>query len=98
LMAGGAIFGIIAAILRLTAVGAPIRFMAIGEKFQLDYTKTGEAFLSQGKPEPWFEGITGQGIGLAMFIGLALACALLAIVGANWALREEEQAEQQDSA
>ena len=36
LMAGGAILGIVAAILRLTGLGAPIRFLAIGEKFSLD--------------------------------------------------------------
>ena len=49
LMAGGAIFGIIAAILRQPALGAPIRFISIGEKFSLEHTKAGEPFL-QSKP------------------------------------------------
>ena len=76
LMAGGAILGIVAAILRLTGLGAPIRFLAIGEKFSLD-TSGGETLLTS-KPEKWFEGLTGQGISLAMFVLLAVLCFLLA--------------------
>ncbi|MBN2022369.1 MAG: oligopeptide transporter, OPT family [Pirellulales bacterium] len=41
----------------------------------------------------WFEGDPGQRIGLAMFGFLALACFLLAAKGAEWSLREEEEAE-----
>jgi putative OPT family oligopeptide transporter len=92
LMAGGAIFGIIAAILRLTAVGAPIRFLSIGETFSIEKTATGEPFL-QEKVADWFKGGWGQGISLAMFVGLAAVCFWLAKKGAEWSLREGEEAE-----
>jgi putative OPT family oligopeptide transporter len=92
LMAGGAIFGIIAAILRLTAVGAPIRFMAIGEEFWIEQTAAGEPFL-QNKAADWFKGGLGQGISLVMFVALAAACFWLAKKGADWYLREEAAAE-----
>ncbi len=96
LMAGGAIFGIVAAILRLTAVGAPIRFMAIGEEFWLEQTAAGEPFL-QSKAADWFKGAWGQGISLAMFIGLAVVCFWLAKKGADWYLSEEEAAEREST-
>jgi putative OPT family oligopeptide transporter len=96
LMAGGAILGIVAAILRLTAVGAPIRFMAIGEEFWLDKTAAGEPFL-QSKAADWFTGAWGQGISLAMFVGLAVACFWLAKKGAEWYLSEEEAAEREST-
>ncbi|MBN1910805.1 MAG: oligopeptide transporter, OPT family [Pirellulales bacterium] len=51
------------------------------------------AWYLKGKEKEWFEGERGQRIGLAMLIGLALACFLLAKVGADWALREEDEAE-----
>ena len=92
LMAGGAIFGIIAAVLRLTAVGAPIRFMSIGEEFSIEETAAGEAFL-QSKALDWFKGGWGQGISLVMFVGLAVVCFLLAKKGAEWYLQEEAAAE-----
>ena len=95
LMAGAALFGIITAILRQPALGAPIRFLSFGEKFVLEHTESGEAFL-HSDALPWYEGALGQGISLAMFIGLAVACFLLANIGAKWSLREEAAAEQND--
>ncbi len=92
LMAGAAIFGIIAAILRLPVIGAPIRFLSFGEIFKYDTTKAGEVYL-KGEAMEWYEGLAGQGISLAMFVLLAVACFLLARQGAKWALREEETAE-----
>ena len=83
LMAGGAIFGIVRRHTAwLTAVGAPIRFMAIGEEFWLEQTAAGEPFL-RSKAADWFKGAPGQGISLAMFIGLAVVCFWLAKKGAE---------------
>jgi putative OPT family oligopeptide transporter len=96
LMAGAAIFGIITAILRQPVLGAPIRYVSIGEKFWLEKAPSGESFL-QSESAKWFDGILGQGLSLAMFVGLAVVCFLLAVVGAKWSLREEEEAEE-DSA
>ncbi len=96
LMAGAAIFGIITAILRQAALGAPIQFISFGEKFWLEQTETGEAFL-KSECLQWYEGFIGQGIGLAMFVGLGVACFMLARQGAAWYLREEEEKAEKDS-
>ncbi len=90
MMAGAAIFGIITAILRQATLGAPIRFISIGEKFWLDTSETGEPYL-QSEPAQWFEGALGQGISLLMFIVLALVCFLLARKGAQWFLAEQAE-------
>ncbi|MBN1395200.1 MAG: oligopeptide transporter, OPT family [Pirellulales bacterium] len=42
LMAGAAIFGIVAATMRLTAVGAPIQYISIGVDFELEKVGAGE--------------------------------------------------------
>jgi putative OPT family oligopeptide transporter len=97
MMAGAAIIGIVSAILRQPLLGAPIRFLSQGEEFKLAYTEAGEAFLPPGKAAEWFEGLIGQGVSLAMFVGLAIVCFLLAVLGASWSLREEEEAEQSES-
>jgi putative OPT family oligopeptide transporter len=97
LMAGAAIIGIITAVLRQPVLGAPIRFISFGEKFELKYTKSGEAFLPPGKAEEWFEGLAGQGVSLIMFVLLSVTCFWLAKKGAEWYLQEEAAAEQ-DSA
>jgi uncharacterized oligopeptide transporter (OPT) family protein len=97
LMAGAAIFGIITAILRQPALGAPIRWLSVGEKLSLDKTAAGEVFL-KSEAMKWYEGFLGQGLSLLMFVGLAVACFLLARKGARQLLHEEATAEalQQD--
>ncbi|HBO44328.1 MAG TPA: peptide transporter [Planctomycetaceae bacterium] len=92
LMAGAAIFGIVTAVLRQPALGAPIRFISIGEDFVLKHTEAGEAFL-ESESARWYEGFNGQMISLVMFIGLGVVCFLLARAGAQWSLREEAEAE-----
>jgi putative OPT family oligopeptide transporter len=95
LMAGGAIFGgIVPAILRQPALGAPIQYISVGETFWLEHTKTGEPFV-QSKAVDWFAGFWGQGISLVMFLGLAAVCFWLAKKGAEWYLQEEEAAERE---
>jgi len=98
LMAGGAILGIVAAVMRLTALRSPIRFISIGEKFSLESSGTAGLML-KSEPRPWydFEGAWGQGISLAMFVLLAFACYFLAKKGAEWYLQEEEAAEKDGS-
>ncbi len=61
LMAGAAIFGIITAILRQPALGAPIQYHFHAAKSScLTQTPTGELFL-ESKPAGWYEGICGPG-------------------------------------
>jgi putative OPT family oligopeptide transporter len=92
LMAGAAIFGIITAILRQPALGAPIQYISIGEEFWLEPAKTTGDLVLQTKAADWFDGLTGQGISLGMFVLLAVACFMLAKQGAEWSHREEEAA------
>ena len=85
MMAGAAIFGIVTAILRLDFTGYAIRFLSIGEIFRVE-TKVIEgveqSFL-KGEAAHWYEGITGQGLGLGTYVVLALGCYLLARWGAE---------------
>jgi putative OPT family oligopeptide transporter len=87
LMAGAAIVGIVSAVLRLPEVGAPIRWLAIGERFFYSTTEKGN-LLVKSEAQPWFEGFSGQLAGLLAFIGLGLLCYLLARKGAAWDLAE----------
>lgn len=93
LMAGAAIIGIISAVMRLVEVRAPIRFLSIGEKYFFETSKfTGTLFL-KSTPAPWYEGFTGQMLSLIAFVGLGLLCYFLARKGANWELKDAQDAE-----
>jgi len=92
MMAGAAIFGIMTAILRQVALGAPIQYISVGEKFAVELADGGDKYLVS-EAAHWYEGFVGQGIGLAMFMGLAVGCFLLARKGAEWFLAEEAAAE-----
>ena len=87
MMAGAAIAGIISAVLRLDAVGAPIRFLSQCMKFELVTNAAGAATLRH-TAEAWFKGSTGQLISVGMFVLLGVACFFLARLGANWELAE----------
>ena len=95
LMAGAAIFGIVTAILRLPAIGAPIQYISIGEKLSVVPAETTGALVLQSTTPDWYDynGVWGQGISLVMFLLLAVVCFLLAKKGAEWFLQEEEAAE-----
>jgi hypothetical protein len=82
LMAGAAIFGIITAVLRLDFTGYAIRFISVGEKFAVTTTSTGHQVL-ESKTMEWYDGLTGQSLGLLMYVVLALACYALARWGAE---------------
>jgi putative OPT family oligopeptide transporter len=92
LMAGAAIVGIISALVRLPETGAPIRFLAIGERFFYEVTKTGDRFVKSVEQE-WFKGFSGQLGGLCAFALLAILCYLLARKGAAWDLADQRQAD-----
>lgn len=95
LMAGGAVFGgILPAVLRQLAVGAPIRYITIGEEFVEKHTKAGEPYLASNLTI-WCKGVRGQAIGLAAFVALAIVCFLLARKGAQWFLSEQAEAEKE---
>jgi len=95
LMAGAAIFGIVAALFRIdwneffgSNVGFlryPIRYLSIGVDYVVGTTAAGATYLSHAPhPEPTFyESTGGQVVGLIMFVGLAVAVFLLARWGAN---------------
>ncbi|MCD4748427.1 MAG: hypothetical protein K8R59_03545, partial [Thermoanaerobaculales bacterium] len=87
LMAGAAIFGIISAVLRVPDAGALIQYMSVGVDFGM---VDGQLIEHAHK---WFEGSTGQGIGLAMYAVLAFACFFLARLGARWQLDADNKSE-----
>jgi putative OPT family oligopeptide transporter len=87
LMAGAAIVGILSAIARLPETGAPIRFLAVGERFFYAKTQAGASYVAS-EAAPWFEGFAGQLGGLGAFALLAVLCYALACVGANRDLAE----------
>lgn len=87
LMAGAAIFGIITAAMRVPKFGALIRFISQGVDFSLEMVR-GTPVLEQ-QSAAWYDGFTGQAIGLAMYVVLAFACFLLARLGAKWQLKTD---------
>lgn len=87
LMAGAAIFGIVTAVLRLDFTSYAIRFISVGEVFEVVKKESGATILDS-KTLHWFEELPGQGAGLGMFIVLALACYALARWGAARELKD----------
>lgn len=92
LMAGAAIFGIVSAVLRLPELGAPIRFLSVGEKYFYETTSAGNVLL-KSQAMHWYEGFGGQMFSLVMFVLLSVLCYLLAKKGAQWEIEEHKQAE-----
>ncbi len=87
LMAGAAIFGIITAVLRLPKIGAPIQHLSVGVDFWLE--DVAGTLVFEEHAHAWYAGFQGQMIGLVMLLGLAVACFLLARLGAKWMLAGE---------
>ncbi len=92
MMAGAAIFGILSAVLRLKQTGFFVQHLSIGVEFSETVSKTGEVILSD-KAAAWYEGFTGQFLGLVMFLVLMVATFLLAKWGANMQIKEEDELE-----
>jgi putative OPT family oligopeptide transporter len=96
MMAGAAIVGIFTAVMRIDwgkgVLEYPIRLISIGEQFVVKTTPDGATYL-QGDALEWYEGFLGQGLGLGMYIALALACFALAAWGASSELAERKNTE-----
>jgi putative OPT family oligopeptide transporter len=86
LMAGAAIIGIVIALLRLPEIGAPIRSISVGLRMAL----TDGVLREQGAAPFYAE--HGQLISLLAFVGLGIACFLLARWGAKHTIAEEDAA------
>ncbi|HOD07974.1 MAG TPA: OPT/YSL family transporter [Myxococcota bacterium] len=82
MMAGAAIFGIVAAVLRLDWTGYAIRYLSIGQTYEIAQNSQKIEYL-KGTDAAWFAGMPGQLLGIAMFGVLMLATYLLARWGAN---------------
>ncbi|MBM4352420.1 MAG: oligopeptide transporter, OPT family [Deltaproteobacteria bacterium] len=87
MMAGAAIIGIVAAVMRLDWTSYAVRFLSIGKEFKVVELATGTTL--EDKAADWYKGFAGQGISLLMFLGLVLATYLLARWGAKMQMREE---------
>jgi hypothetical protein len=93
MMAGAAIFGILTAILRQVAIGAPIQYISLGERYWVEASKQGGALFLKSEEQAWYAGLTGQALSLGMYVLLAMACFMLAKKGADWALAEQKKQE-----
>lgn len=72
-IAGGALMGVMAALLNLPAIGKPIRFISIGVTYVSEViADTGDIVWSIGERAHYFESIGGQLLSLFGFIGLCL--------------------------
>ncbi len=98
MMAGAAIVGILTAVMRIDWGGGfleyPIKAISIGERFTVNSTPDGATYLA-GEAAHWYEGFLGQGLGLGMYVLLALACFALAAWGARSELAERASGERQ---
>jgi len=95
LMAGAAIFGVVTAVLRLTQIGAPIRYISLGVDFSLhEVAGTDGLMILHEVAAKWYDGFQGQIVGLAMLLLLAVVCFLLARVGARWRLEADGEGQE----
>jgi len=88
MMAGAAIVGIVAAVLRLPQTNFAVQYLSAGVDYAVKTNVLGEPFLDEA-PAAWYKGAAGQGLGLAMFLALIVITFLLARWGAGVQLREE---------
>jgi putative OPT family oligopeptide transporter len=74
-IAGGALMGVVGAVLNLPDIGKPIRFISIGAKYiSRTVAETGQVVWDIGSHARYFETIIGQFLSLAGFISLCLFC------------------------
>jgi putative OPT family oligopeptide transporter len=79
-IAGGALMGVVGAVLNLNEIGKPIRFLSVGVKYVSEtVAKTGQTIWNAGKTLSYFQNQAGQFISLCCFIGLCLFCYLVAV-------------------
>jgi hypothetical protein len=89
MMAGAAICGIVAAVLRLDWTNYAIQYLSIGQKFSVGKTAAGVEVLN-GTDAAWYTGFEGQLLGFGMFIALMVATFLLARWGAKMEMKEHK--------
>jgi hypothetical protein len=95
MMAGAAIFGIVAAVFRIDwnemfgtdfdVLAYPVRYISIGVPYVVKQTAAGASFLTEfdsGDAVSFYNGFGGQFLGLMMYVLLALVCFALARWGA----------------
>jgi putative OPT family oligopeptide transporter len=74
-IAGGALMGVIGAVLNLNEIGKPVRFLSIGAKYvSSQVPETGKTIWDIGSYARYFQGFTGQLISLIGFAGLCAFC------------------------
>lgn len=77
-IAGGALMGVMGAVLNLNEIGKPVRFISVGARYVKDVLgDTGKVIWSipeTGGFLPYFKSVSGQLISLAAFIGLIGFC------------------------
>jgi putative OPT family oligopeptide transporter len=78
-IAGGALMGVLGAVLNLNEIGKPIRFLSVGAKYVKSVVpETGKTIWDIGSYLPYFQSLSGQVISLIGFTGLCAFCYLYA--------------------
>ncbi|MBL7074234.1 oligopeptide transporter, OPT family [candidate division KSB1 bacterium] len=74
-IAGGALMGVMGALLNLPDIGKPVRFISIGAQYvRRVVEETGKVIWEIDSYSRYFESLTGQLLSLAGFVGLCLFC------------------------
>jgi len=74
-IAGGALMGVVGAVLNLPDIGKPIRFISIGANYVSEIVQETRAVVwNIGSHKQYFETLPGQLLSLAGFIGLCVFC------------------------
>lgn len=74
-IAGGALMGVVGAVLNLPDIGKPIRFISIGANYVSEVVQeTGAVIWNIGSHKQYFDTLPGQLLSLAGFIGLCVFC------------------------
>jgi putative OPT family oligopeptide transporter len=74
-IAGGALMGVVGALMNLNEIGKPIRYISVGVKYvQEAVAETGKMIWNIGDHLHYYDSISGQLISLVAFIGLCFFC------------------------
>jgi hypothetical protein len=78
-IAGGALMGVIGAVLNLNEIGKPVRFLSIGAEYASRVLPdSGRTIWDIASVAPYYQAASGQWIGLACFTALCAFCFLYA--------------------
>jgi putative OPT family oligopeptide transporter len=74
-IAGGALMGVVGAVLNLNEIGKPIRFLSVGANYTArQVAGTGKTVWDIGSTADFFQGFAGQLISLGAFLALCAFC------------------------